>query len=64
MAFDEAIERFDIKRSKSFLKFAEMVIKKRMKIITGKYRLLIERNSFFVFLQQSGEGTREKIKYV
>ena len=28
MAFDEAIERFDISRSKSFLKFAEMVIKK------------------------------------
>ncbi|HHX17356.1 MAG TPA: RNA polymerase subunit sigma, partial [Clostridium sp.] len=30
MAFDEAIERFDISRSKSFLNFAEMVIKKRM----------------------------------
>ncbi|NLM60370.1 MAG: sigma-70 family RNA polymerase sigma factor [Clostridium sp.] len=30
MAFNEAIEKFDIKRSRSFLKFAEMVIKKRM----------------------------------
>ena len=30
IAFDEAIERFDIGRSKNFLKFAEMVIKRRM----------------------------------
>ena len=28
MAFNEAIEKFDIKRSRSFLKFAEMVIKR------------------------------------
>jgi len=30
MAFNEAIEKFDVNKSKSFLKFAEMVIKKRM----------------------------------
>ena len=30
IAFDEAIERFDIGRSKNFLKFAEMVIRRRM----------------------------------
>ncbi|MDQ2087073.1 sigma-70 family RNA polymerase sigma factor [Herbivorax sp. ANBcel31] len=30
IAFDEAIDRFDISRSRSFLKFAEMVMKKRM----------------------------------
>jgi len=27
MAFNEAIEKFDVNKSKSFLKFAEMVIK-------------------------------------
>ncbi|OPZ90065.1 MAG: RNA polymerase sigma factor SigI [Firmicutes bacterium ADurb.Bin419] len=30
MAFDEAIEKFDYSKSRSFLKFAEMVIKRRM----------------------------------
>lgn len=30
MAFDEAIEKFDGSRSKQFLKFAQMVIKRRM----------------------------------
>lgn len=30
MAFNEAIEKFDINRGRSFLKFAELVIKKRM----------------------------------
>lgn len=30
MAFDEAIEKFDITKGKNFIKFAEMVIKRRM----------------------------------
>jgi len=50
MAFNEAIEKFDVNKSKSFLKFAEMVIKKRMIDYLEKHPQSAEKKSLFPIL--------------
>lgn len=62
MAFDEAIERFDIKRSKSFLKFAEMVIKKRMIDYYRKVSAVDKKEiPFSSFYSKSGKELEKKL---
>lgn len=60
MAFDEAIERFDISRSKSFLKFAEMVIKKRMIDYYRKVSSIDKKEIPFSSFYSRGEKELEK----
>ncbi len=62
MAFDEAIEKFDHSRSRSFLKFAEMVIKRRM-VDYFRNTSSVSKNEipFSYFSSKSGTELEEKL---
>lgn len=60
MAFNEAIEKFDISRSRSFLKFAEMVIKKRMIDYFRKTSSIGKKEIPFSYFNSQNETELEK----
>jgi len=60
MAFNEAIEKFDISRSRSFLKFAEMVIKKRMIDYFRKTSSISRKEIPFSYFSNNNESEFEK----
>jgi RNA polymerase sigma factor len=60
MAFNEAIEKFDISRSRSFLKFAEMVIKKRMIDYFRKTSSIGRKEIPFSYFSSNNEAEFEK----
>lgn len=55
MAFDEAIEKFDINKGKNFMKFAEMVIKRRIVDYFRKISTVCKKEIPFSYFSSKSE---------
>ncbi|AEV68696.1 RNA polymerase sigma-I factor [Acetivibrio clariflavus] len=55
MAFDEAIEKYDSTKGKSFIKFAEMVIKRRMVDYFRKISAVCQKEIPFSYFENENE---------
>lgn len=64
MAFDEAIEKFDNSKSRRFLKFAEMVIKRRLIDYFRKISSINKKEIPFSYFNNNNESELEEYLYM